>query len=72
MQVLRPSLPIRVAYSNGRLDPMVHATDVVILLATPSDVASGTAYEIRLGLYGSIPPPRRVLPAQPTAGAPAK
>ena len=47
----------------------MHASDVVILLATPADVTSGTAYEIRLGLYGSIPPVRRVLPAQATPGA---
>ena len=61
VEVVRPPLPVRVVYSNGRLDSAIHANDVVILLATPSDIQSGTGYEIRLGLYGSIPPPRRIV-----------
>lgn len=61
VEVLRPVLPLRVVYANGRLDPARHLTDVVVHLTTPADKATGTTYEIRFGLYGDIPPPRRVL-----------
>jgi prepilin-type N-terminal cleavage/methylation domain-containing protein len=62
VDVVTPRLPLRVVYANGRLDPGRHLSDVTILLASPRD-ADGAGYEVRLGLYGDIPPPRRVLGA---------
>ena len=61
VDVVRPSLPVRVTFANGRLDPTVHLQDVVIQLVGPGDADSGAAHEIRFGLYGSLPPPRRIL-----------
>lgn len=61
VKVLRPSPPVRVTFANGRLDPMLHYQDAVIHLAGPGDEEAGAAYEIRFGLYGSLPPPRRTV-----------
>ncbi len=69
VDVIRPSLPVRVTFANGRLDPTVHAQDVVIWLVGPGDADSGAAHEIRFGLYGSLPPPRRVLAPGIAGGA---
>lgn len=70
VDVVRPTLPVRVTFANGRLDPTIHAQDVVIWLVGPGDGDSGSAHEIRFGLYGSLPPPRRV-PAPGIVDAPA-
>jgi prepilin-type N-terminal cleavage/methylation domain-containing protein len=73
VEVLRPALPLRVVYANGRLDPSRHLSDVLIWLVSPKDPDSGTAYEVRLGLYGDIPPPRRTIlgGGAPAPGGPA-
>ena len=62
--VVGRTLPLRVPFVNGRVDPtdpIARAGDVIVYLASPSDVDSGGLYEIRFGRYGSMPPPRRVL-----------
>lgn len=62
--VVGRSLPLRVPFVNGRVDPsdpIARAGDVIVHLASPADVDSGGLYEIRFGRYGSMPPPRRVL-----------
>ncbi len=82
VKVLRPSLPVRAVFTNGRLDPAVHMSDVVILLGSDAEPDAG-AYEIRFGLYGSIPPVKSVpmtaadlspptTPDTPGTGAPPK
>ncbi|MFV1958952.1 MAG: prepilin-type N-terminal cleavage/methylation domain-containing protein [Planctomycetota bacterium] len=53
LQLLRPQLPVRVVYRNGRLDPDVHSGDVVLLLQDQAD-PEGALLELRLGLYGTI------------------
>jgi hypothetical protein len=60
--LLRAALPVRVVFSNGRLDPLVHHADVVVRLAGPGDSETGGYTLVRFGLYGSLPPPRRVEP----------
>lgn len=72
--VVGRSLPWRVAFLNGALDPTDPATragDAVVWLAGPGDATSGGLYEIRFGRYGSIPPPKRVpAPGGVPPGAP--
>lgn len=53
LKVLRPRLPIRVVYSNGRLDPEVHTTDVVLHLQDEMN-PDGALLQFRLGLYGTV------------------
>jgi hypothetical protein len=60
MRVIRPTLPIRIVYTNGRLDPTVHAQDVVVVLVSDADLSAG-AYQGRFGLWGQITGPT-VLP----------
>ncbi len=69
VEVVRPTLPVRVTFANGRLDPTVHAQDVVIWLVGPGDAEAGSAHEVRFGLYGSLPPPRRVVAQGVVGGA---
>lgn len=64
VEILGRTLPLRVPFLNGRIDPtdpIARTGDVVVHLASPGDVDSGGVYEIRFGRYGSMPPPRRVL-----------
>jgi hypothetical protein len=67
VDVLRPALPLRVVYANGRLDPVRHGGDVVVLLTSLATEQADTALEVRLGLYGDIAPPKRVLLSPQTA-----
>ena len=73
VRILRPTLPLRVVYANGVLDPAVHGGDVVVDMATPEDADQGTAWRIRYGLYGDLPPPVKVVVggAGGTSAAPA-
>jgi prepilin-type N-terminal cleavage/methylation domain-containing protein len=71
-RILRPSLPLRVVYANGILDPAVHSGDVVVYMVTPEDEGEGTAWAIRYGLYGDLPPPKKEFlggPGSAPAGA---
>ena len=44
---------MRVVFRNGRLDPDEHADDVVLVLAE-SSAPEGPAWEVRLGLHGTV------------------
>lgn len=54
LKVLRPRVPLRVTYRNGRLDPDEHAADVVLLLQEVGGRAQGATFELRLGLHGTV------------------
>ncbi|MCC7138272.1 MAG: prepilin-type N-terminal cleavage/methylation domain-containing protein [Planctomycetes bacterium] len=61
--LVRTPLPLRVVFSNGRLDPTVHSRDVEVRLTGPGEVETGGYTVVRYGLYGSLPPPYRVEPS---------
>ncbi len=66
--LLRPKAPVRVTYRNGRLDPDVHASDVVLLFQEMGGKVEGSVIELRLGLYGTVE--ERMVQGPPTGGAP--
>ncbi len=53
LELVRPRLPVRVIYRNGRLDPDEHGGDVVLLLQNTAD-PDGPQLEVRFGLYGTV------------------
>jgi hypothetical protein len=53
LRVVRPALPVRVVYANGRLDPEQHTDDVVIALEEEG-VEATSLLTVRLGLHGTV------------------
>jgi prepilin-type N-terminal cleavage/methylation domain-containing protein len=53
-ELLRPRLPVRVFWRNGRLDPDEHSGDVVLLFKEQGGKRGAPLLEFRIGLYGTI------------------
>jgi hypothetical protein len=53
LEVLRPKLPLRVTFLNGRLDPALHADDVIVVLREAA-APNAPAVRLRMGLHGTI------------------
>ena len=71
LELLRPRLPVRVVYRNGRLDPQEHADDVVLVFGEAAN-PTGPAWEVRLGLHGTVGADDRGRPSMTTSPPPAR
>lgn len=54
LRLLRPNAPLRIVWRNGRLDPDVHGSDVVLLFQEEAGRAENVPIEMRFGLYGLV------------------
>jgi prepilin-type N-terminal cleavage/methylation domain-containing protein len=59
----RPRLPVRVVFQNGRLDPLEHPEDVLLVFREEAN-PNGPRLELRLGRFGTV----EALLAAPGAG----
>ncbi len=70
MELVGRQGPLTLHFANGRLDPAYHQWDEHLRFATPGDQETGVSWRVRVGLYGSIQPPERVINALDTVPLP--
>ena len=63
VELMRETLPLRIVFANGRLDPTVHNKDRELRMQGPGDKEFGGWQVVRFGLYGNISPPYHVDPS---------